>query len=472
MARNQPLFRRLTTATRWPVGIVLTSWHYMWRTTPLYRSEERGTWQEDAPPPLPDSVSDEEIQRVGDGAGPLFRRRYKAVIAGSPLSPEGLMDRLTTDLDKAAPNEFATFKKLEGEKGDLRVGDEYVVRMPGPWDGPVRVVERTPTAFRLATLDGHLEAGQIRFSAESSDNRFTFTIESWARAGDRLSNLLYDNLRMSKEIQFHMWTSFLEGVIELSEGKRAEGLRIHTKRVEDLPPELLEQSEKGATPGERRLGDPRSLKALRALHDKPLNFDLDDRASLTREAGWHIDDYCQPLPAEEPGPPEPDGIWERAKQLMLDYEFADPKIVTAVYAEDSGLEGRDMLLEARFWNLIRFRFGVRVGEVVDQSCTQDGRHVRIWGWSYRTLQDHLEMGQMDYQVWKWADSGEVEFRIHVVSQPASIPNPILRLGFLLFGRREQVRFARRACQRMACLLAGGEVNRAGDEVKVRERATV
>jgi len=24
------------------------------------------------------------------------------------------------------------------------VGDEYVVRMPGPWDGPVRVIERTP----------------------------------------------------------------------------------------------------------------------------------------------------------------------------------------------------------------------------------------------------------------------------------------------------------------------------------------
>ncbi len=452
MARNQPLFRRLTTATRWPVGIVLTSWRYMWRTTPLYRTEERGTWKEDAPPPLPDSVSREEVQRVGHGVGPLFRRRYTAVIAGSPLTPEGLIARLTDDLDQAAPTEFATFKKLEGEQGNLQVGDEYVVRMPGPWDGPVRVVERTATAFRLATLYGHLEAGQIRFSAENIGNRLTFTIESWARSGDRLSNLLYDNLRMSKEIQFHMWTSFLEGVIELSEGKRAEGLHIHTKRVEDLPRDELE--------------------ALRALHDKPLNFDLDDRASITREAGWHIDDYRQPLPAEEPGPPEAGGIWEQAKQLMLDYEFADPKIVTAIYAEDSKLEGRDMLLEARFWNLIRFRFGVRVGGVVDQSCTQDGRDVRIWGWSYRTLQDHLEMGQMDYQVWKWADSGEVEFRIHVVSQPASILNPVLRLGFRLFGRREQVRFARRACERMACLLAGSEVSRAGDEVKVRDRATV
>jgi uncharacterized protein (UPF0548 family) len=452
MARNQPLFRRLTTATRWPVGVVLTSWRYMWRTTPLYRSEEQGTWADDAPPPLPEGASHEDVQRVGHGAGPLFRRRYTAVIADSPLSPEVLMERLTADLDKAAPTEFATFKKLEGEQGNLQVGDEYVVRMPGPWDGPVRVIERTPTAFRLATLDGHLEAGQIRFSAENGDDRLTFAIESWARAGDRLSNLLYDNLRMSKEIQFHMWTSFLEGVIELSEGKRAEGLRIHTKRVEDLPPEELE--------------------ALRVLRDKPLNFDLAERPSFTRGAGWHIDDYRQPLPSEAPGPPEPDGVWERAKQLMLDYEFADPRIVTAIYAEDSELEGRDMLLEARFWNLIRFRFGVRVGGVLDETRTLDRREARIWGWSYRTLQDHLEMGQMDYQVWKWADSGEVEFRIHVVSRPASIPNPIVRLGFRLFGRREQVRFARRACQRMAFLLADDEVVRARDAVALRERATI
>ena len=79
---------------------------------------------------------------------------------------------------------------------------------------------------------------------------------------------------------------------------------------------------------------------------------------------------------------------------------------------------------------------------------------------------------MDYQVWKWADSGEVEFRIHVVSRPASIPNPIVRLGFRLFGRREQVRFARRACERIACLLAGDDVSRAGDVVELRERATI
>jgi hypothetical protein len=234
MPRKQTRLRRLTTATRWPVGVGLTSWRYMWRTTPLYRHEEDGSWAEDAPPPLPDGVSHEEVQRVGDGAGPLFHRRYMALIRDPELGPDALVARLAADPDRAAPSEFATFKKVHGAEGDMRVGDEYVVRMPGPWDGPVRVVERTPTCFRFATLSGHLEAGQILFSAEREDGRLQFRIESWARSGDRLSDLLYDRLRMSKEIQFHMWTSFLERVIDLSGGKRDGGLRIHTRRVTEV----------------------------------------------------------------------------------------------------------------------------------------------------------------------------------------------------------------------------------------------
>ena len=218
---------------------------------------------------------------------------------------------------------------------------------------------------------------------------------------------------------------------------------------------------------ERRLGDPKAMATLRALHDKPLNFDLAERESLTRETGWRVDDYCQPLPPERPGPPEPGGTWVRAQELMCDYEFADPRIVRAVYAPESPLDGRDMLLEARLWGLLRFRFGVRVGGVVDATCQAGGREVRVWGWSYQTLQDHLEMGQMDYQVWKWIDDGTVDFRIHVVSRPARVRNPFIRLGFRLLGRREQVRFARRACERMACLLAGGEVPSARGEMAVR-----
>jgi len=59
------------------------------------------------------------------------------------------------------------------------------------------------------------------------------------------------------------------------------------------------------------------------------------------------------------------------------------------------------------------------------------------------------MGEMGYEVWKWLDSGDVEFRVHVVSRPGRIPNPLVRIGFRLFARRAQVRFAIRSCERMA-----------------------
>jgi hypothetical protein len=116
------------------------------------------------------------------------------------------------------------------------VNDEYVVRMPGPWDGPVRVARTTPRSFRLVTLAGHLEAGQIEFRA-SNGELLEFHIESWARSGDRLSELMYDRLRISKEVQFHMWTSFLERVVKLAGGERAGGLRIHTRKVTEVPPD-------------------------------------------------------------------------------------------------------------------------------------------------------------------------------------------------------------------------------------------
>jgi uncharacterized protein (UPF0548 family) len=348
---------------------------------------------------------------------------------------------VSADPNRVAPSEFARFTKRSGGERSMRPGDEYVVRMPGPWNGPVQVIDVTPTSFRLATQRGHLEAGQIEFRAADERGHLVFTIESWASSGDRVSKVLYQHLRMAKEVQLHMWTSFLENVGRLAGGRLAGGIDVETRWFDP-----------DATHADRPLGDPGAKRVLDTLHDRSLNFDAGDRAELTPARGWRVDKYCQPLPPEEPGPPRPGGTWERAVALMRDYEFADPAIVRAVYYPDRPLDERDMVLEARFWGL-RFHLGVRVGGVIDETRGVDARDVRVWGWNYRTLQGHLEMGQMDYELWKWIDTGEVEFRICVVSRAAPIANPLVRLGFRVFGRQEQVKFARHACQRMAMLIA-------------------
>jgi uncharacterized protein (UPF0548 family) len=464
MPRRLSPIHRVGTAAVWPVGIWVTGWHYLWRITPLHRRELEGSMDADAPPPLPPAVPTEEMKLADHGVGILYHRRYRARIAEPDLSVEELFERILADPNEVAPTEFARFSKVLGDKGRMVVGDEYVVRMPGPWDGPVRVIEVTPTSFRLATLEGHLEAGQIEFRAETrgdegdDNDEIVFTIESWARSGDRLSRLMYQGLHMAKEVQLHMWTSFLERAVKVAGGRLTGGIDVETRAVPEDPAPSL--------------GDPEARRVLDELHDKPLNFELDGGGRTVGD-GWLTDDYCQPLPPEAPGPPQPAGSWEVAKRLIRDYEFADPSMITAVYHPDRALEDRDMLLEARFYGL-RFRFGVRVGGVVDEIRDVDGRKVRVWGWNYRTLQGHLEAGQMDYEVWKWLDTGDVEFHTCRFSRRARTGNPVVRLGLRMFGRRQQVKFARHACDRMCRLTeaALGRAERAEGVPLVAEKVAV
>jgi uncharacterized protein (UPF0548 family) len=209
--------------------------------------------------------------------------------------------------------------------------------------------------------------------------------------------------------------------------------------------------------------DPPGLRIRRELDSlarREVNFDPDRLPELLRGDPWHVDDYCTELPSESSGPPIDGGSFEIARRLMRHYEFANPRVVRAFYEAEAPLERRNMLLQIRFAGL-RFLVGVRIDVVFDETRQVDGRRVRVWGWAYRTLDGHLERGQMDYQVWKWLDTGRIEFRIHAVSEIADIPNPIVRLGFRLLGRREQVRFARECGARMvrltkASLTSGGD----------------
>ena len=231
MPKRPSFSHRAATAAAWPVGVALTSWNYLWRTTPMHRREEAGNPRDDAPPQLPEQAPREELQLPDDGVGPLFHRTYRARIRDAALSAEQLLAAIRADPNVVAPTELARYLKVHGDEGEMRVGDEYVVRMPGPWDGPVRVVEVTPSSFRLATLEGHLEAGQIDFSAADGE-QLVFSVESWARAGDRLSDLLHQRLRMAKEVQLHMWTSTLEQTTKLAGGKLSGGIEIVTRRVD------------------------------------------------------------------------------------------------------------------------------------------------------------------------------------------------------------------------------------------------
>ena len=199
------------------------------------------------------------------------------------------------------------------------------------------------------------------------------------------------------------------------------------------------------------IGRPRIADRLDALSGRPVNY---DPAALDLEdppPGWNVDRRCQPLPREPPGEPIPEGSWEIACRLIRGYEFADPSLVRAHYDPARPLEGREMLLELIALGLVRVHVGVRVVRVYDEQRDLAGRTARVFGWAYRTLEGHVEEGQMDWQVWKWLDSGEVQFRVHAVSRTAPISNPIVRVGFWALRSHERGLFLASTGRRMQTL---------------------
>lgn len=173
------------------------------------------------------------LQRVAAGTGPLFHRRYWIDLVGTDMTPEALTDLLLADVNRAAPGALGRFEDADGRGvRDLDVGDEVVVRLPGPWDAPVRVVGRTATSFTLATLHGHIEAGEITFRVlrTTGDDHLRFEVESWARSSSRVLHVLYDVVPVAREMQLLMWARMCRAVVDLAGGTAIEDVQVVTER--------------------------------------------------------------------------------------------------------------------------------------------------------------------------------------------------------------------------------------------------
>jgi hypothetical protein len=235
MPTNRPRVPWLGLLFRWLVGMGLVTWRYVWATTPLHRTESRvPSSAEHSPPPLPTTVSRANVQLPADGYGPLFHRSYRVHISRPRLSPAELVEEVRRDFGRFVPKEVVKIHADDHQKV-AAVGDEFVVDMPGPWNGPVRVIAADATTLRLATLVGHLEAGVIEFRARAQDGGLLFEIESWACARSRTVHLLYDKLKLAKEIQFNMWARFCLAAAKFTGGRPTDGVQAHTVKVIGSP---------------------------------------------------------------------------------------------------------------------------------------------------------------------------------------------------------------------------------------------
>jgi len=159
-----------------------------------------------------------DIQRPRDGAGPLNHRTYRVHIESAARTPEEIVAAFRRKPNDFSPTSFATFDPPLGPDG-MTVGDQVTIRLPGPWDGPVVVSEVGPGMVKLETLETHMEAGWICFTATLDEHELTFEIESFARSGDPLFDALYHPGRVGRFVQTEMWVRVLEAVVAFSGGK-------------------------------------------------------------------------------------------------------------------------------------------------------------------------------------------------------------------------------------------------------------
>jgi hypothetical protein len=185
------------------------------------------------PPEVPPAQMDDKVQLEGDGFGKLLGRIYEIRFRSS-LSPQQLIHLVEQNMAALGPEELVEFEKSKGVPWKLNLGDEYDITLLGPWNGQVRTIEVCDDAFSFVTLNGHPEAGRIRFQAKAlSEGVLEFVIMSWARSRDVVVDLSYDKLGVAKNMQGTTWRTFLERVVELAQGEKLEDPVVSECVLED-----------------------------------------------------------------------------------------------------------------------------------------------------------------------------------------------------------------------------------------------
>ena len=184
-------------------------------------------------PPSAVAATTKPEQPAARGTGPQLVRRYYIDVLRPRLGPASLMAPVQADLPRFSPALLADFERTDGEAGALWVGDEFHIKILGPWNSSVRVTEVGATFFEFITLEGHPEAGRIRFETHALDGRFDalrFEVHSVTRSRDGLVAFAYNTLGDGKSMQEAMWVEFYWCVAQASGGPALGLVTVKTTR--------------------------------------------------------------------------------------------------------------------------------------------------------------------------------------------------------------------------------------------------
>lgn len=133
----------------------------------------------DALPSLLPTTDGTLPQTREDGCGPIIARTHSVTIRDSQKSATELMALFLRDPNDFVPRHIAGFFGSGKPARDVALGDELLVEVPGPWNGPIRVDMVGESEVMFITLPGHMEAGHIRFrTRQIADGEVEFEIRS------------------------------------------------------------------------------------------------------------------------------------------------------------------------------------------------------------------------------------------------------------------------------------------------------
>ena len=177
-------------------------------------------------------------QLPGDGIGAMKRKRIRADIAGSRMSPDELFEHFRTHFDDVTPN-FLRVAPEPGAPTAIEEGETLTLALPLRGHVQVRVAEATGRKVTMLTLEGHPLAGAVRFLFEERGERVRFEVQVYDRAANVVDLLAMRTI--GDYLQNKSWETVVTNVVAASGGTMAGELVKETESLDDEQAELVEQ---------------------------------------------------------------------------------------------------------------------------------------------------------------------------------------------------------------------------------------
>ncbi len=175
---------------------------------------------------LADSIPE---QLPSEGVGPLRRKRFWADITGSLRTPTALLEEFRERCAEVMPLEFSA---EPGAPRNVEEGVTLTLALPARGNVQVRVEEVAPRRVTFSTVEGHMLAGMIEFTARGDRRKAVrFQIEIHARAATGLDLLAMSTF--GEPLQQSNWEEVVKRGGDLSGGTAAAGVQSESVTLDD-----------------------------------------------------------------------------------------------------------------------------------------------------------------------------------------------------------------------------------------------